>query len=339
MTSDIELQWDPVEAAAAFGLGSAIADPRPVARGAMGRIWRFETSGGTWAVKQLFEVPRPEHVLTEVRFVRRARDAGLAAPAAIPTIAGDVFAVIAGRSGPVAVRVYEWIDVDRVLRSPVDTVDAARAGEALAVMHNAGEPTDEQPDDWYRRRCVGGSWGSTVAQLRASGEDGLADALTDAMEHVRVLEARISDERTPSVICHRDFQPENVLVASDDRFVIIDWENAGPLDVSAELANSLLSWAADEGCECDDRSIRAFLEGYASRRPVPVPSSTAVFSMDVVTRLNYLNVQAEIVTDPAAEMDDRDRARSVFTEVLRALPGVAVLDGVLDIWREIATER
>lgn len=340
MTSLPPLTWDPTEAASAFDLGSPVSDPLPIARGAMGWIWRLETSQGSFAIKQLFQPTDEQLVAREVSLVRRARDAGVAAPAVFLTKAGEVLAIVTGteHGRPVQLRAYGWIDAARSPKSPVSAADAARAGEALAVMHAVGEGTAEVPEDWYRHVCVGDTWRQTEASLRRTGEHALADVISDAMDRLRTLEDLIVDRAPPSVICHRDFDPENVLVDADERFVIVDWEDAGPLDPSAEIAYSLLSWTTNAKSEPEGPSTHAFFEGYAHRRALPVPDGPAVFSVAIATRLNYIRGLAQVVTDGSASANDKIRACSIATLVVERLPTESLVEYFLDLWRE-TTER
>ena len=339
MTSRPGLTWDPAEAASVFDLGLPLGDPQPIARGAMGWIWRLETSQGSFAIKQLFHPTDEQLVSREVRFVRRARDAGVGAPAVFLTRDGEVLAIVAStedRRRPVQLRAYEWIDAARSPESPASAADAGRAGEALAVMHAVGEATAEAPDDWYRHVYVGDTWMQTEASLRRTDERALADVISEAMDRLLTLENTLVDRAGPRMICHRDFDPENVLVDADDRFVIVDWEDAGPLDPTAEIAYSLLSWTTNANGEPEGPSTGAFFEGYARRRALSVPDGPAVFSVAIATRLNYIRVLAQIVTDGSASAHDKERARSVAMLVVERLPTEPLIEYFLDRWCETA---
>jgi hypothetical protein len=74
---------DPDVVVDAFGLGPPTAVPTFAARGELGRIWRFETTLGTWAVKELlhFDPARVEpDARRDVAFQLAAIAAGVSMP-------------------------------------------------------------------------------------------------------------------------------------------------------------------------------------------------------------------------------------------------------------------
>lgn len=75
------------ELVAAFGLATAGAGPvlAPVARGAMGAIWRLDTSNRSYAAKQLFfDPPDPHRVAAEIALVDRAGPRASSARSPLP---------------------------------------------------------------------------------------------------------------------------------------------------------------------------------------------------------------------------------------------------------------
>jgi thiamine kinase-like enzyme len=47
----------------------------------------------------------------------------------------------------------------------------------------------------------------------------------------------------PLLACHGDLVPGNVLVSTDGRPSILDWDDAGPWNPAEELAAALVSWS------------------------------------------------------------------------------------------------
>src|SRR5260221_11559980 len=80
---------------AAFDLGSwGRLSEGPVARGRLGSIWRLDTEGGTWAVKQIGDVSDDElaEIVEGAAFQEAARADGAPTPEVRRTVVGDVIA-------------------------------------------------------------------------------------------------------------------------------------------------------------------------------------------------------------------------------------------------------
>lgn len=319
-----------------FDLGGVVGDATHAARGEMGRLWCLETDRGTWAVKELFWEPDPTQLEQQVRLVEAASAAGVIAPRSVDTIAGQVVASF-DADPPVRIRVSEWIVVEEHLAAPVPTDLVRRAGEVLGRIHGAGEPTETRPDDWYLKRFVGGEWGSMIARL-ASVDPELAARLDAAMPTIRELESVLTEQGAPWQLCHNDFDPSNVLIDRDGAFVVIDWDNVGPLDPRAEIAYALLSWCAAGNGEPDRARLRAFLEGYGRVKPVPEPGTLSVFTVAIATSLNFVGVNVERVVDTSTTDEDRDRGRALLPQLLGTLPQVARLQILHDEWSSYADQ-
>ena len=75
--------WQAV--VARFSLGQPLGAPAYVARGAMGEVWRLETTAGRWAVKWQFPWAPAEPVPADMAIQRAAADAGIPLPLPVTT--------------------------------------------------------------------------------------------------------------------------------------------------------------------------------------------------------------------------------------------------------------
>ena len=95
---------------AAFDLGpwGRLSDG-PVASGRLGSIWRLDTERGSWAVKQLGDVPDEElaELLGGAAFQEAALAAGIPTPAPRRTRAGELIACPDGAR----VRLHAWVEL------------------------------------------------------------------------------------------------------------------------------------------------------------------------------------------------------------------------------------
>jgi Ser/Thr protein kinase RdoA (MazF antagonist) len=187
-----------------FGRGSLHSDPREIARGEIGRVFRVETSSGIWALKEyLTPTGAAGDLQLEGRFMHAAREAGVAVPRPCRTSEGRTVAVVGG----VRWKAFEWIDV-------IGKPSAAQVGETVARLHGIGWHSNEAVLPWYTQRSAEGTW-QELANL-SHGQDW--DALLG--RHLAELIAQdqivAGAEMPPSRICHRDINEGNAVLDAKD---------------------------------------------------------------------------------------------------------------------------
>lgn len=278
-----------------FGLGAVTAEPAYVARGAMGVVWRLDTRGGRWAVKWLFPWspadPRPCDV--SVQFAAAA--AGIPLP--LPVLAPDGAAVVCV-DGEFA-RVYEWADLARPLMPPVPAATAAEAGRLLGLLHGLALEPAEPDDPWYAEVPDAEYWRDLAGRALTAGAD-WAPALSAARGLIGQLTSQLAPPGPgPRIVCHRDFNPDNVLPAArDQRLMVLDWENSGPLEPRRELGYAMFCWSSGAG-RSDPAAAEAFLDGYTAAAGSQPELGPGLFSTAIAAHLNVLRVMAEqALTDP-----------------------------------------
>lgn len=278
------------ELARRFGLGPVQSGAKFVARGAMGEVWRLETSRGAWAVKCQFPwgpaQPRPADVGVQLA----AAAAGIPLPAPVLTPAGEAVTGI----GSHRVRVYEWADLARPAEPPVTDRTAAEAGRLLGVLHSLALPATEPDDPWYAEVRPPGDWVALADRAAAAGM-AWAGRLAGAQGRIAGLSARadVPRPRDQRIVCHRDFNPDNVIPASSgDHLVVLDWENAGPLDPACELGYALFAWSAGRG-RISTSAATALLDGYTAGLGADPALGPGMFTAAIATHLNVLFVMAE----------------------------------------------
>ena len=278
------------ELARRFDLGQMQGAAEFVARGAMGEVWRLETIRGAWAVKWQFPwgpvQPRP----ADVGVQQAAAAAGIPLPAPVLTPAGEAVA----RIGSHHVRVYEWADLARPAEPPVGDRTAAEAGRLLGVLHSLALPAAEPDDPWYAEVRPPADWAALADRAAAAGM-AWAGRLAGAQERIAGLSARASvpRPRDQRIVCHRDFNPDNVVPASSgDHLVVLDWENAGPLDPGCELGYALFAFSAGRG-RVSTTAVTALLDSYAAALGTDPALGPGMFGTAIATDLNFLFVMAE----------------------------------------------
>jgi aminoglycoside phosphotransferase (APT) family kinase protein len=279
-----------------FALGSVIAAPAHVARGAMGDVWRLDTTDGRWAVKWQFSWAPTEPSPADIGVQRAAAAAGIPLPLPVLTPAGEAVAPV----GEQHVRVYEWAELGPPLEPPAAGRAAAEAGRLLGMLHRLALAPTEPDDPWYTAVSPAADWAVLADRAAAAGVAWAGDLAT-ALRPIARLSAQVDGPRpgAPRIVCHRDFSPANVLPTPDGgRLVVLDWENAGPLDPRAELGYVLFAWSAGHG-QVSASAIEALLDGYAAGSGAAPEPGPGMFVTAIAATLNFLYVMAEqAVTEP-----------------------------------------
>ncbi|MCX5263003.1 phosphotransferase enzyme family protein [Streptomyces sp. NBC_00199] len=320
----------------AYALGDGDWAMEPVARGALGQIWKLTRkdapngpAGGTaWAVKELLFDGDEEQVLRESALRGAAERLGIASPRLFADRAGACLTRLGGSPHGPWVKLYEWVD-----GVPADASDPeilSWCGRTLAALHRAGAEPAGTPDPWYERCPSPAEWAQLHSRVRRAGvpwSDALGRFVASAAgELARHVTASVTDgvpaDGEEVVVSHLDVKPQNVLVGPRGP-VLLDWDNAGPTSAGRELAQAAFVWSG--GNDFHAGSARRLVRAYREAGGHPVLRGLGSFSMLFATALNYVRVQAECAIDPAVTPAQREFASGQVVASLRDLPDPAAV--------------
>jgi Ser/Thr protein kinase RdoA (MazF antagonist) len=289
---------DPPSVTDRFGLGAVLIEPVVAARGELGRIWRFTTTSGTWAVKEAFDPPQEAAAQADVAFQQAALAAGVPLPEPVLTRDGAVLAEVAGPNGPVVVRAYSWADLadGPVSASPV------QAAEVLGRIHALGVPGADPVDPWFIEPVLPQRWEELTVAATA-GNAPWAATLVDLVPRLLAGYSTIAAARhTPTIRCHLDFNPQNVLLDRSGQPVVVDWENSGPASAEQELASAIAEFVPDPA------QVPAFLAAYRSGGGSVTTLTETSFAMTLAVQSQLLAMYAGRALDETAPQAERARA-------------------------------
>jgi len=310
---------DAARVAERFGLGG---DPHlsdaPVARGRMGEVWRLDTGDGSWAVKVPFDPVDEDEVAPSARFQEAAYDAGVPTPPVVRTVEGDVFADL----GPLAVRVYGWVD----LLAPDPMLDPETVGRVVAAIHGVDVQTCAPADAWYRDPVGAAVWDEVVTSLRRAGAP-FADRLADLRDELVALESWLADPATLRA-CHRDLWADNLLPTAGGGVCVVDWENSGAADPGQELACVLFEFG-----RTDPERARALATAYRDAGGPGEVREREDFTMLIAQLGHIVEVAARDWLQPNRRSPDRGTAAAWIAETLDDPHTQHRLDALLDAVR------
>lgn len=301
---------DADEAAALFGLGRVQGVPVVAARGEMGRIWRLETATGTWALKEVFR-PGPDAAdlaRIDTAFQEAALAAGVPLPRPVVAPDGRVLVEVGPADHRRSVRVYAWVDLrGREAVVPLDEVAAI-----LGRLHGLAIRDTRPIDPWFRDPVPAEGWPELVARAGATGVPwaaALERLVPDLLAGTELATRAFAGSRSggssdppATITCHLDYNPENVLLDTMGRPVVVDWENSGPELADQELAAAVAEFVADPA------DTAAFLRAYADAGGPARLRGRSSFGMILTIQAALVRVYAERALDPSSS--DEDRARS-----------------------------
>ena len=292
---------DPVAVAETYDLGEQRGAPTVAARGELGRIWRLETTSGTWAVKELlrFDPAGVESAARrDVAFQRAAIEAGIPMPRPVVSRTGDVTTVVRSAEGSSKrVRVYTWLD----LATRETVVDRSEVAAILGRLHALGLVDDRPVDRWYRVPPAPDRWPLLLGEARSQGAP-WRHALADLVPIVvATLDAIPAVPIRSAITCHLDFNPENVLVDRNGHTVVVDWENSGASTPEQELASTVAEFVEDPS-ETPD-----FLAAYTAAGGTGRLVDRSSFRMTVVVQANLVETYARLALALDSTLADRAR--------------------------------
>ncbi|MEU9455485.1 phosphotransferase [Streptomyces sp. NPDC048277] len=307
--------------AEAYGLGPGPRTLVPVARGALGQIWKLSGSGCSWAVKQLLFGGDEAGVEQEAALRLACERLGIASPRLHTNRHGTHLTAVPTATGETHVKLYDWIEGTRADLTDPEILDWF--GRTMGLLHRAGAGATEAPAAWYERCPSDGDWKELHEKVTGAGLP-WADALgrfigTSAVELGRWVTPSDAGDRVTS---HLDLQPQNVLVGAAGP-VLLDWDNAGPASAERELARALFVWAG--GNDVDAEAARRLIRAYRQAGGPATVRGPGSFAMLLATALNYVHVQAEAAVDPELTPAQREFANGEVVAQLADVPDPAAL--------------
>lgn len=341
--------WSPTEDAIQFlidrfALPYAGGALTPVARGSMGQVWRLDlvaptlqerrVAGDRLMIKQFFwgaDEDAESNARAEAAFCRRAAAAGLTLTHGYPATDGTYVQQLPEQLGGVVLRLNSWASGRELL--PTDPGRAEYLGSTLGTLHALRHPTGSQPDPYFTTPPSHDAWAKVLDRVAAG-----ADRIPSLAPMVRRRVPDLVDlgryvDTGPQhdlIFSHRDVKPANVLrdVASGG-WTLIDWDEAGPVSPSRELASQLCVWHVHDGVvhrEDVRRTVRAYR---AAGGPGTVDSLPA-FSLRLANDLNYIH--DEILTALGDDLgpDMRRYAEKEAAHFIATAPTGPTLEAIID---------
>jgi thiamine kinase-like enzyme len=271
-------------------LGNPLQEPQAVSGGLLHRVWRLDTTQGTFALKQLnAAIMQKLHIHDSYRLSEHI--AAAMAAQGIPAVValscdGDPLQII----GNDTVIVYRWIEGETLSAEAVEPERGRMIGALLARMHAlhlqfAALPLPEWEhfcdDDWdlltVHAYDMGIPWATPVR----------------AVMHRLIEWSKLSEQAGEKlgqnyVISHRDLGQKNVLWQDEHTLWLLDWEAAGLVNPTMELVSTTLDWSGLATGVVREDTFAAMMESYVAGGGVVRDASIDVLHGVMGIWLNWL---------------------------------------------------
>ncbi|MFI6347193.1 phosphotransferase [Streptomyces sp. NPDC050560] len=262
--------------ACAFGLGE-VRGHQYLADGLMNRNWRVETSTGTYAVKQIIDVPLAK-VRRNLAALSALADDGLPVPAALSD-SGSRHVLEVGGHG---FCVLPWIDGSHTQGADLPLGEAHALGALLARLHRSlsrhapGPVPDRAPSvQVTSATTAAGAADALAARFPEAPAEVFDKEAVEALRERKALLKRYGDRRpaddSPAGAygwTHGDFQYRNLLRRGGEVVAILDWDRLAIRPYAEEVARTAQVQFGMGGRFSLER-VAAFVSGYRSVTALP----------------------------------------------------------------------
>lgn len=275
-----------------LGLGAPTGPAEPVTGGFHHRMWRLDTAGGRFAVKEL--AADTDVCSADVRAHYEATESAAAAFAerGIPALAalshaGNYLHLVEGR----AYLVYPWSDGRACAKNAIADHHIDTVAAILARMHGI----ELRIPDLDRGAAPPVTADALVELVELAirrnvrGAGYLGERLDDLLGVVRLQDrALLQLAQQGSVISHGDLDHKNVLWETGGNALIIDWESARHINPTYETLLEALDWSGITA-HFEVRPYERFLARYAAAGGMLCADSIpAAFSAILGAWLNWM---------------------------------------------------
>ncbi len=313
-------------------LGEPTEELQSVPGGLLHRLWRLDTTQGSFAVKQLNQaIMRRPHIHEAYRLTERIAAAMIAHN--VPAVAA-----LACNNDPIqeidniTMMVYPWIAGEVLAVPSVEPERSKYVGALLGHMHtlNLQFPALPLPewgsfhdDDWDLLTVHAYDQSISWARL-------VRVAMPQLIEWSHLYELAGTQLNREMVVSHRDIDPKNVIWRDEHTPLLVDWEGAGLVNPTMELASVALDWSGLATETVREDTFNALVEGYIAAGGVVRTAGIDALHGVMGVWLSWLsfNMQRSL----GAAMNDEDERQMGIRETIQALSRLRQLARHAERW-------
>ena len=249
-----------------FQLGKVLNEAIPVSGGLIHRMWKVDTSHGSFAIKELDAeiMKRPgiqESYIKSEEIAAALKSKNIPAETALINHGTPLYEI----DGSI-VMVFPWVEGKTLTISQVTTEHAKQIGKVVAAIHAANITKLSLPIPEIHFVSAE-RWHSLVDEALSNKVVWAAEAernLPNWIAWTNIYKKAKQRLNQNLIISHRDMDPKNVIWRDPISPVLIDWEGAGLINPTEEVINVALEWAGMTEILFRKNIFSAVIEGYCN---------------------------------------------------------------------------
>lgn len=311
----------------AYGLGELLDVPMPVIGGRSHKLWRLQTSIGSFAVKQLLLDRNHPNKLAQLSETERLayylNQQQFPALAAVHHLHEPIFNL-----GDNHYIVYPWLTGVTITPAKVHPTHAYLIGDILSKLHQF-QATDIVLPRFDYKVLTEQEWrqlADRAAEYHLPYAAQLATHLVTLINldfQGSVEFARLGPD---AIISHGDIDPYNVLWDDERSFRIIDWELATLAHPAVDFIATLLYWSLD-GAHLRVEHMKHFSKAYPGRHSFK-GTIAAAFHIVLGHWLKWFEfnlLRATNTADPSIQTMSVNEAQKTLETIIYLVPLIADL--------------
>ncbi|MEO8400531.1 MAG: phosphotransferase [Gammaproteobacteria bacterium] len=245
-----------------YKLGQCLSEPEPCSGGLLHRIWRFDTTKGSYILKVLnptiMRLPDRLARYRVTELIARAFEKTIPAIAALMHHHDPLF-----RYENETIMVFPYLKARVLQPTEINAMHTAAIGRVLAVIHNTYIYIHDVPPVELLQQHF--STPEILSKLSARAPDIAKQFSVCEKVIYQIISLCHANENILTnniVISHRDCDPKNVLWDEKNQYYFIDWESAGRINKTKDLVATAIYWSLDERYIIESEHLVAFLSAY-----------------------------------------------------------------------------
>ena len=274
--------------------------------GLINKLYRAETSTGTYAVKALNPkiMERPDaysnHTFAE-RVAKVVLENGISAVPAIE-FNGTSVQEFQGKF----FLIYKWNEGKVIPRNEITLSNCEKVGKVLAQIHNVD--FKELGNRKHETLSLSIDWGKYLAlakQQKAEWLDLYERNLGKLVEWEKIANAA-HKKLTEYKVCHCDMDIKNILWV-DNEPCVIDWESTQIYSPAIELVEYSFCWSLDRDYKMDTDKVKAFCRAYMANKKIDIGEIKIAVSANYSGKLNWLgyNIKRALGIESSDEQETK----------------------------------
>ncbi len=293
-----------------YGLGAIQGKPKALDGGRSHLLWRMDTTGGCFVVKQM--LPRFEKEVNVDLCRHTQAIAKLVAKHGLPAVTALVNrdCDICFIENKVVYMVFPYVNALRLSRSKMAIEQCTIGGDCLARLHGLALDVPSAPQWQFHFHSEYLDYIENLKQIKPKLATELWSMLDTIKHCYRVAAQYHALVPQNIVVSHRDLDTYNFIWDTQGNYYIVDWDTAGQVDAATELMYVAITWGMERYDYLNMDKVIALFKAYQKRRPLEIKDRLALLDTVLVNWMNWMFKQLRRLATQSLTLAEQNAAIS-----------------------------